>query len=562
MRNLFALLEHAHSNTKTFLVGIGGKVLCELLPLAVWAILFSALLGGSAWALEAMLAVAIATILCQWMLGQSAKQSFLGAYDITHQLRKTLLQDVRCQPLGNIVGKGLGERIKLMTRDLKAFEDTFSHLIADLVASLMIPIAMLSLLFFNSIYLGMTMLFVMGVAYMVLMKFERAFSQHSQQHLDQNVACTNKILEYIACLPTLKRFGRCDVLADPLHKEITALREAGLGVEWAGGVGVVLANLVLELSIPLIAAIGAYLVSLDQLSLSQWLVSVIASIACIRPFVRMTMFSTLLRYMSKSTDRLYNLSQEDQQPVNGLAPRNYDIQFKNTELSINGKSLLKDINLYVPHGQHIALVGASGAGKTTLLNLLAAFHIPTRGCIKIGGHTVEATGTAHWYNSIAYVTQDIQLFAGTLEDNLLIAKQDASRDQLQSAIKTAGLDELISRLPLGLHTEISENGGDLSGGERQRLSLARALLHDAPIILLDEFTSALDQHKQCQVLQSIQHCFASKTTITVAHRLDTVTEADCIYLLNDGAIEAFGSHSELIMESPQYQGLWEAQHNN
>lgn len=562
MRNMFKLVDHADINPKTFFIGIVGKVLSELLPLICWLMLFGALTQTWLFSFEILLTISLITVVAQWRLGQSAKQSFLGAYDITHQLRKVLLHDIRSQPLSKITGQGLGERIKLITRDLKAFEDIFSHLIADLIAALVIPIAMLCVLLFCSVYLALLMLIVMASASRLLWKFEENFSKQAQRHVDKNASCTNKLLEYIACLPTLKRFGRSEVLAVPLNQELADLRKTGLGVEWAGGMGVILASLLLELSIPMVAALGAYLTSIGNLTHGEWLVSIIAAVACIRPFVRMTIFSTLLRYMEKSADRLYSLSQEPQQPVYGVQSHHYDIKFKGVELTLDGNTILKDINLQVPYGQHIALVGTSGAGKTTLLDLLAAFHIPSHGSVEIGGCTVEATGTMHWYQHISYVTQNVQLFAGTLKDNLLIAKIDANTVELETAITTAGLDDLIARLPQGLNTEINENGKDLSGGERQRLSLARALLHDAPIVLLDEFTSALDQHKQREILQSITESFASKTMITIAHRLDTIVDADCIYLMNQGRIDDFGSHDQLITTSSYYQSLWEAQHNN
>lgn len=562
MRNILKLLDHADINPKTFLVGIAGKVFSEILPLFCWLLIFGALTQTWLLSLEALFAVSLITVVVQWRLGQSAKQSFLGAYDITHHLRKVLLHDIRSQPFSKITGQGLGERIKLITRDLKAFEDIFSHLIADLIAALVVPFAMLCVLLFCSPYLASLMLIVMVIASLLLWKFEDNFSKQAQRHVDKNASCTNKLLEYIACLPTLKRFGRSEVLATPLNQELVDLRKTGLGVEWAGGIGVILASLLLELSIPMVAALGAYLMSLGNLTLGEWLVSIIAAVACIRPFVRMTIFSTLLRYMAKSADRLYALSQEPQQPVHGVQAHHHDIEFKAVELTLDGNTILKDINLQVPYGQHIALIGTSGAGKTTLLDLLAAFRIPTHGAVRIGGCTVEATGTMHWYQHISFVTQNVQLFAGTLKENLLIAKKDASTEELETAITTAGLDELIARLPQGLNTEINENGKDLSGGERQRLSLARALLHDAPIVLLDEFTSALDHPKQREVLHSITECFASKTMITVAHRLDTIADADCIYLMNHGRIEDFGSHDQLIATSSHYQSLWEAQHNN
>ncbi|WED23348.1 ABC transporter ATP-binding protein/permease [Vibrio sp. JC009] len=561
MNKIAYLLKHSKASHRDFWVGVSGKIASEALPLICWLILFVFLREGIEITLTHMVLISIAVIVGQWIFGQTAKQSFLGAYDISHQLRKTLLLDIRSQPLAALTGKGLGEKIKLVTTDMKQFEHIFSHLAADFIAAWVIPIAMTGVIFMVNPVLGALLLGVVSIAWGILLFTEKRFSNSAQHNHCVNLACANKTLEYIECLPMLKSFGRADKLASPLCDQIEALRKSGLGLEWAGGTGVVFATLVLELSGPLVALVGADLVIHGVITSGEWLVVVIACVASTRPFVRMTIFSALLRYMIKAAHRLHDLATAPHQPHDGVLPTHFDIELKDVSFEMGEQTVLKDINLQVKQGQHLAITGPSGSGKTTLLNLIAAFHIATRGHVQIGGKSLEEAGTYHWYKSLSYITQHVQLFAGSLRDNLLIANSNASDADLNEAIRQAGLDDLIQRLPAGLESEIGENGNLLSGGERQRLSIARALMRQTPIVLLDEVTSALDAENQKQILETLRTLCQGKTVITIAHRLETITHADQICLMEQGQILAVAEHTSLLADNETYQKIWFAQNS-
>ncbi|WP_413282433.1 ABC transporter ATP-binding protein [Vibrio sp. MA40-2] len=556
MDKLRFLLKHSGASHRDFRIGVAGKIVNEMLPLSCWFLLFVYIAYGWHINLIYALSLSVAVLCGQWLFGQSARQSFLGAYEITHNLRKVLLKDIRSQPMSLITGRGLGERISLITKDLKSFEDIFSHLLADLAASCVVPVAMVVVLFSVSTALGALMLGLIVLAWIILQVCERSFSRQANKYHATRSDVANKTLEYIECLPTLKQFGQSNKLADPLCNQIEQLRTRGLGVEWAGGTGVILSTLLLELSIPLIAYIGTLQVNSGTLSQNEWVIVVIACVACTRPFVRMTIFSTLIRYMFKSAHRLHALAITQQQPREGCRPRDHSIQLQGVTFSFENQPVLHNVNLDIKPGEHIAITGPSGAGKSTLLDLIAAFYIPSEGTVKIGGESLSMIGTHHWYQHISYVTQNVQLFAGTLRENLLIAHKYTSEAKLMDAVRLAGIDDLIARLPEGLESDVGENGNHLSGGERQRLSIARALLHDAPIVLLDEFTSALDAEKQLEILKGLESFFTGKTLITIAHRLDTIANADRIYFFDKGKVVDEGTHDLLMMRCKQYQQLW------
>ncbi|WP_432454241.1 ABC transporter ATP-binding protein [Agarivorans sp. QJM3NY_29] len=552
------LLQYSGASCRQFWLGIIGKMLAELVPVVLWSLLFIFLLQGMTLPLYVLFLFAIGLIALQFVIGQTAKKSFIGAYHITHQLRERLLNDLRKQPLACLVGKGLGERMKQITTDLKLFEDILSHLVADFLAAGVAPFAMLIMLSWISPILAVLLVVMIVLASTVLLLLEKRFNQTAQHyHLHSNQTA-DKLLEYIACLPMLKSFGNARKLAIPLNDEIEQVRKSGLALEATGGKGLRAACILLELALPLVMWQGARMVDIGTLTATQWLVAVAATIACIKPLTRMAFFSAMLRYFVNAVFRLYALANTPLQQQHGQALTSYELELDAVSLHLNQQTILDAISMKVAAGEHVAIVGPSGAGKSSLLDLIAAFHMPSQGTIRIGGLSLEQSGTEHLYRNIAYVTQDVQLFAGSLKDNLLIAAPDASEQSMQQAIVAAGLAPMLQRLPKGLESEVGENGNQFSQGERQRISIARAILHDAPILLLDEISSALDINTQAQVMAALKQLSIQKTVITVAHRLDTVLDSDRIYLLEKGQISHVGQHEALLCSSSSYQQLWKA----
>ncbi|MEF2484176.1 ABC transporter ATP-binding protein [Vibrio mimicus] len=558
MNKIQQIIIHSGAKTQRFWQGLLSKVVTESITLVIWLMLFLFLLYSDSPLFGWMLALAIGVIFIQWFVGQNTKQSFLGAYEITHHLRTQLLADIRRQPLATLRGKRLGEKIKLLTSDLKQFEDIFSHLLTEFISTWVIPCAMLLIVIFVQPLLGITLICTFTLALSCVVMMEKRFSHQSEHTHHANVESSSQLLEYIECLPTLRRFGQSHRLLDPLCEQIEAQRKAGLGLEWLGGIGVLMATFVLEIGVVAHLALSYWFIQHEMLTMAQCLVVIIAIVACIRPLTRMTVYAALLRYMFKAAERLHHLTQLPQQSSEGCKPSACNVSLKNIHLSLEGKPILNDINLDIAEGEHIALVGKSGSGKTSLLDVIAAFHIPTQGEVMMGQRSFDEIGTQEWYRHIAYVTQDVQLLGGSLRDNLLLAKPEATELELLDAIKAAGLSDLIAKLPEGMDSAVGENGNQLSGGERQRLSIARALLHDAPVLLLDEFTSALDTQTQSHVLKSIARLAQGKTVISVAHRLDTIQHVDKIYFIEEGRVVKSGTHEEMLKVHQGYQQLWYA----
>ncbi|MDP2558552.1 ABC transporter ATP-binding protein [Photobacterium damselae subsp. piscicida] len=393
---------------------------------------------------------------------------------------------------------------------------------------------------------------------MALILAEKTFSKRAKDHHRMNSEVSSRLLEYVDCLPMLRGFGQSERLANPLCQKIRGATSSRSWVRVGWWNRVLGATFITELALVANLGLASVYLHSNQLTWPECMVVIVASVICIRPLTRMTVYAALLRYMLNAADRLLALAQLPQQTVEGRAPVGHDIVIDNVHLAIDGQKILNGVNVSIAQGDRVAFVGPSGAGKSSLLDAIAAFHIPTLGTVQIGGLSLDEVGTHHWYKLISYVTQDVQLLGGSLRDNLLLAKPKASSEELQRAIDASGLTSLVAGLPQGLDSPIGENGNQLSGGERQRVSIARALLHDAPILLLDEITSALDETTQNEVLEAITQLSKGKTVIMVAHRLETVQDVDTIYYLEQGKITYHGAHSTLLAEQGRYQELWQA----
>lgn len=251
---------------------------------------------------------------------------------------------------------------------------------------------------------------------------------------------------------------------------------------------------------------------------------------------------------------------KDKKDAIELPPIEKEIVYENVFFAYNPEiPVLKDINLKIKKGQKIAFVGNSGGGKTTIVNLLPRFYEVTNGSIKIDGHDIRDVTLESLRQNIGVVFQDNFLFTGTIRDNLILGKFDATDEQIHAAIKNACLEEFVSDLEMGLDTPIGERGSLLSGGQKQRIAIARAFLKDAPIIILDEATSALDNKSEAIVQQAIDNLMQSRTVFVIAHRLSTIQNADKIVVLNEGQIVEIGTHEELLEKGGAYKALYMAQ---
>lgn len=562
MTELWKLLHRTHESPRPLILALVLRVVEQLLDILPWVAVFATL-----WLMQqsqltptyiaALLVGVLVILLLRFAIAQfGQRRNYLASYRLTTTLTRTLTRHLRQQPLGELSRHRLGELTTLMTRDLHQFEFVLSHVVSEVVAIITIPCLALLSLYFIDWRLALCLTLPLPVIWLLQQHFHRWLMQRAQHDTAIRTESSAQVLEYLAALPTLKLFNRCDVLRLPLKQQLRQQRDSGLGVEAAAGVIVQLSCFLLECGMVLLLLFSALWLQPQALASTQWLFFIIATAAIIQPLLGLSTFAMLLKIMSASAAKLNQLLDKPLQPAQGSAPQNMDIVYDNVTFSYGAEPLLQNISFSAPAGQTTAIVGASGVGKSTLLALAANFYPPQQGEVRLGGLTLDEIGTDNLYDRLAFVMQDVQLFDGTLGDNLRLAAPQASDHQLDAICQQAGLQDLLARLPEGLNTRVGENAGWLSGGERQRLSLARALLKNAPLLLLDEATAAIDRINERQILQTLRQHYRHKTVLVVAHRLDTLMDADNIVVIEQGRVSQQGNHTQLLATCPHYQQLW------
>ncbi len=549
---------------RVFCKGIALRCLEQLIDTLPWLLAILLIKPLQTGALTAQ-QLSLLAVLCgflwwaRWCFSKGAKLTFSASYKMMHQLRLRLCGHLQQLPLMEVQGRSLGELHKFVTRDLQLFEELFTHILAEVIAHLVVIALVLILLLSLDFQLSLVLILPLLLAFFCSRLLTRWFLQKAAVEQHRRETTMSLLLEYLEGLTTLKLFNRTQRLVDPLNQSLEQLKEAGLGLEKSAGSSVKTAGFIVEMTLVVLLLMASFSITEKAalFNVEHWLIFLLATMAVTRPMLSIFIFSTKLSYMLTACKRICQLLKTPTQVVQGSAPHNFCIEFKNVSFRHLGAiSGVENLHFTLKPNTTTAIVGPSGAGKSTLLNLVAMFVNPDQGEVCIGDLPLAKIGSENLYRHISFVMQEVQLFAGTLKQNLLLGRSEASDRQLLEACAQAQLSELIERLPQGLATKIGENGARLSGGERQRLSIARAILKDAPILLLDEVTASLDLSHQKAIVAAFANLSLNRTVLVVAHRLETLQNADQIILLDKGRQLAIDTHQNLLAQQPLYRELW------
>ncbi|MFI6309087.1 ABC transporter ATP-binding protein [Nocardia fusca] len=461
-------------------------------------------------------------------------------------------------PLGWYSTNRIGEMSVLASRGVLEAMSVIAHLLAPFVSAAVTPLTIVAVIFAFNWQMGSAALLAVPLVAAAYAWTGRVTAAGDAERAERAQEATGRVIEFLQAQPVLRAGGRTTERFRLLDDSLRELERASRRSTLSTLPGVVGLTLTVQAMFTGLLVLATYLALGGRIGAAEALTILVLAARCADPLLSLADIGGKLRGARSVLVRLDALLHTEPlpEPHEPIQPQRHDLAFDSVTFGHGDRPVLEGISLSVPDGRRVAIVGPSGAGKSTLLQLLARFHDVDAGAVRVGGVDVREISTEGLIQQIAIVFQDVYLFDGTIEENVRLGRPGASDAEVRAAAAAARLDEVIERLPDGWTTDVGEGGALLSGGERQRVSIARALLKNAPIVLLDEVTSALDPVNEAAVHEGIERLMAGRTVVMVAHRLRTVQRADHIVFLDNGRIVEQGSHNELLLRGGRYADFW------
>ena len=462
--------------------------------------------------------------------------TFLSTYVESGVRRITLAEKLRKIPLSYFGKKDLSDLTSTIMADCAQMETASSHFIPELVGACISTALVAVSLFSFDWRMALAALWVLPVSFLIVGCSGSVQKNLNKKQMDLKMACADGIQEGLESMRDLRAYNTQDDYMKGLDAKIKAVEKHAIVTELGTAVFVGSAQMILKLGIGTVALVGGSLLIKGQLDVLTFFMFLLVVSRIYDPMqVSLQNLAAIIASDVQSSRLDEILSHEVQEGSTQMNHQDYDITFSHVGFSYDtGDVVLKDVSFTAKQGQVTALIGPSGGGKTTVSRLAARFWDANRGRITVGGMDISTIDPETLMSLYSIVFQDVTLFNNTIRENIRIGKMDATDEEVLAAARLAHCDEFAEKLSDGWHTMIGENGSELSGGERQRISIARAFLKDAPIILLDEATASLDVDNETMIQESLSRLIQDKTVLIIAHRMRTVAEADQIVVLKDG----------------------------
>ncbi len=487
--------------------------------------------------------------------------TFLSTYVESGVRRVTLAEKLRKIPLSFFGKKDLSDLTSTIMNDCAQMETASSHFIPELFGACISTALIAVGLFFFDWRMAIAALWVLPVSFLIVGCSGKVQKSLNKKQMVLKMACADGIQECLENVRDLQSYNTQEDYMKGLTGKIKAVEKHAIVTELGTAVFVGSSQMILKLGIATVALVGGVLLAKGELDILTFFMFLMVVSRIYDPMQVSLQNLAAVIASGVQSDRLDEiLSHEVQEGTNTMKHDGYDIEFSNVGFSYEtGDVVLKDVSFVAKQGEVTALIGPSGGGKTTVSRLASRFWDANRGSITVGGMDISKVDPETLMSLYSIVFQDVTLFNNTILENIRIGKMDATDEEVIAAAKLAHCDEFAEKLSDGWNTVIGENGSELSGGERQRISIARAFLKDAPIILLDEATASLDVDNETMIQESLSRLIKDKTVMIIAHRMRTVANADKIVVLKDGVVAESGTPSELDEKDGIYANMVKTQ---
>lgn len=491
--------------------------------------------------------------------------SHVATFKTISRIRRLLAAKLTRVPLGYVLDTPSGTLKTVMVEKVDGIETPLAHAVPEMTSNLLVPLAVLGYMFCLDWRLALVSLVTIPVGALAFAQMMRDYEKWYGRTVTSGNEMSSAAIEYVNGIEVIKAFGRSASSYEKFSKAVWGYARSF--IDWMAhcqiwsdlGLSIMPASLVGVLPV------GCLLLASGSLEPATFVLVAVLSLAIFPPLYAAMSFMDSLAQVGTTVEQIAQvLDQEEQrradearsQDLQGVQVPGIDLE--KVSFSYGAAEVLHDVSLSIEPGKVTALVGPSGSGKSTLARLMAGFWDCDGGCVSLGGRPLSSLSARQLSDAIAYVSQDNYLFDETIMENIRMGRPDASDEEVMRIAAQSGCHEFIESLENGYQTIAGGGGGHLSGGERQRIAIARAMLHDSPIVILDEATAYTDPESEAQVEAAVSRLVAGKTLVVIAHRLSTVVDADRIVVVRDGRIEASGTHSELMSACELYRDMYHA----
>lgn len=483
---------------------------------------------------------------------------YTNVYNESANSRIDLAERLKKLPLSYFGKRDLADLAETMMNDMNLYETIFSHAVPHIYSTaISTGVIALMLIIYNP-KLAFAALWVIPISLLIIFLSKKSQKKVVQNWIDDNRKVFDDLQEKIEQIEQIKSYNLEEQMLKDFFKKLNMSTKQKTKGEIVAGTLTGIATAILKLGIISVAVVGVNMLIAGEINILVYIAFLMMTTSIYLPIEGIITFMSMIVMLDAVVGRIKEIkTMPIQEGKKNMEITNYDIEFKDVYFGYDNYSVINGVSFIAKQGEITALIGSSGSGKTTVAKLAARFWDIDRGKILIGGKDISEVDPETLLKNFSIVFQDVILFNTSIKDNIKIGKKNATDEEITRAAKIARCDDFINKMPNGIDTMIGENGQRLSGGERQRISIARAILKDAPIILLDEATASLDVENESLIQEALSELIKEKTVIVIAHRLRTIRNADKIVLLNAGKIEAVGTDSELCKSSEFYKAMLE-----